>query len=73
MKKNLIIILSLLFFSCISNDSSRNEKSLPPPPDTSIKYVIHYKGQTIIFKTESEQKKFLDSLNIKDTILRHFE
>jgi len=82
-RKVLKIIIILLFFGCsnrdnlnrdnLNRDTLKDLRKLPPPPDTSLKYVIRYNGKKIIFKTKSEQMKLLDSLNIKDTVMRHFE
>jgi hypothetical protein len=81
-KRLLTITFILLFLGCSNNDSlNKNslnkdslvkERTLPPPPE-SLKYIIRYNGMDIILKTKSEQKRFLDSLNIKDTILRRFQ
>ena len=74
------VIFLLMFFGCSNRDNLnrvnhnrdtlRYVSKLPPPPDTSLRYVIRYNGKKIIFKTKSEQMRFLDSLNIKDTIMR---
>ena len=41
----------------------------PPPPDTTIKYEIRYNGKDFLFNNKAERKRFLDSLNIKDTLV----
>jgi hypothetical protein len=51
----------------LNRDTLRNLSKLPPPPDAPPKFIILYYGKKIIFKTKSEQTRFLDSLNIKDT------
>jgi len=71
------VIFILLFFGCsnrdnlnrdtLNRDTLRNLSKLPPPPDAPPKFMLLYNGKKIIFKTKSEQTRFLDSLNIKDT------
>ena len=82
MRMILKVIFILLFFGCsnrdnlnretlnrdkLNRDTLRNLSKLPPPPDAPPKFMLLYKGKKIIFKTKSEQTRFLDSLNIKYT------
>lgn len=63
----IILYFICIFIFVIGCNSGNNEKrSSIPPPDTTMKYEIHYKGKIYQFN-KNEYKRFLDSLNIKDT------
>jgi hypothetical protein len=72
MKKFINIIFVLLFYGCNNINTHNNERPLTPPPDSSIKHEIRYKGKSIMMN-DYERKRFLDSLNMKDTIIGHLE
>jgi hypothetical protein len=67
MKKIMTPLCFSLFIIGCNNSGNENINSLPPPPDTTIKYEILYNGKTYRFNNKIERKRFLDSLKIKDT------
>jgi hypothetical protein len=68
MYKSMCIIGFVFLFSCCS-EQSEHKNILPAPPNAPKKYEIHYKGK-IFEMNEEEHRRFLDSLEIKDTVIK---